>query len=73
MKKLAIIATFILGTSAIFGMDEKGWASTYESMSAFDSKIPELGNRPGYVKPIIDNLGNVLNSNWYVSASVPQI
>ncbi len=72
MKKLAIIATFILGTSAIFGMDEKGWASTYESMSAFDSKIPEFGNRPGYVKPIIDNLGNVLNSNWYVSASVPQ-
>lgn len=72
MKKLAIIATIILGTSALFAMDEKGWASTYESMSAFDSKIPVFGNRPGYVKPIIDNLGNVLNSNWYVSASVPQ-
>jgi len=53
-------------------MDENGWASTYESLAAFDSSIPVYGNRTGYVKPIIDNLGNVLNSNWYVSASVPQ-
>ena len=72
MKKIALTALFILGASTVFAMDENGWASTYESMSAFDSKIPEIGNRPGYVKPIIDNLGNVLNSNWYVSASVPQ-
>lgn len=74
MKKLAIITTFILGTSAIFGMDEDGWASTYESLSAFqsDNTSNPFANRPGYVKPIIDNLGNVLNSNWFVSASVPQ-
>ena len=68
MKKLALIATLILGASSAFA-DDSGWASEYESMSAFDS---QLGNRSGYVKPIIDNLGNVLNSNWYVSASVPQ-
>ena len=69
MKKLALIATLILGASSAFAMDDSGWASEYESMSAFDS---QLGNRSGYVKPIIDNLGNVLNSNWYSSASVPQ-
>ena len=68
MKKLALIATLILGASSAFA-DDSGWASEYESMSAFDS---QLGNRSGYVKPIIDNLGNVLNSNWYSSASVPQ-
>lgn len=69
MKKLALIATLLLGTSSVFSMEEGGWATTYESLSAFDS---QLGARPGYVKPIIDNLGNVLNSNWYISASVPQ-
>lgn len=69
MKKLALIATLFLGASSAFAMDDSGWASEYESMSAFDS---QLGNRSGYVKPIIDNLGNVLNSNWYSSASVPQ-
>lgn len=79
MKKLALIATLIIGVSSIFAMDENGWASTYESLSAFqsnpiapDGSINPYANRPGYVKPIIDNLGNVLNSNWYVSASVPQ-
>ena len=61
-----------MGASSIFAMDENGWASTYESLAAFDSNIPIYGNRPDYVKPIIDNLGNVLNSNWYVSASVPK-
>ena len=72
MKKIALTALFILGASSVFAMDEDGWASTYESLAAFDSKIAGYGNRPGYVKPIIDNLGNVLNSNWYVSASVPK-
>ena len=71
MKK-TLIATLILGAAAAFAMDEDGWASTYESLAAFDSKIIGYGNRPGYVKPIIDNLGNVLNSNWYISASVPK-
>ena len=69
MKKLALIATLVLGASSAFAMDGSGWASEFESMSAFDS---QYGNRAGYVKPIIDNLGNVLNSNWYSSASVPQ-
>ena len=68
MKKSALIATLILGASSVFAMDENGWATTYESMSAFES----ARGRSGYVKPIIDNLGNVLNSNWYISASVPQ-
>lgn len=58
-----------MGAAAASAMDDKGWATEFESMSAFDS---QYGNRSGYVKPIIDNLGNVLNSNWYVSASVPQ-
>ena len=50
-------------------MDADGWATERETMSAFDSRF---GDRTGYVKPIVDNLGNVLNSNWFVSASVPQ-
>ncbi|MCF0216613.1 MAG: hypothetical protein HUK21_09090 [Fibrobacteraceae bacterium] len=69
MKKLLVL--FSLLATTLFAMDENGWASTYESIAAFDSKIPVYGNRPGYVKPIINNLGNVLNSNWYVSSSVP--
>lgn len=59
----------MMGAAAATAMDDSGWATQFESMSAFDS---QLGNRSGYVKPIIDNLGNVLNSNWYASASVPQ-
>lgn len=58
-----------MGAAATSAMDENGWASEFESMSAFDSRY---GERSGYVKPIINNLGNVLNSNWYVSATVPQ-
>lgn len=71
MKKL-FLAALLMGATAASAMDEKGWATEFESLSAFDSQIPVYGDRPGYVKPIIDNLGNVLNSNWYVSASVPQ-
>ena len=79
MKKSALFAFLILGLGSAFATDEDGWASTYESLSAFqkspvskDGSLNPYANRPGYVKPIIDNLGNVLNSNWYVSASVPQ-
>lgn len=79
MKKSALFAFLILGLGSAFATDDDGWASTYESLSAFqkspvskDSSLNPYANRPGYVKPIIDNLGNVLNSNWYVSASVPQ-
>ena len=79
MKKSALFAFLVLGLGSAFATDEDGWASTYESLSAFqkspvskDSSLNPYANRPGYVKPIIDNLGNVLNSNWYVSASVPQ-
>ncbi len=79
MKKSALFAFLILGLGSAFATDEDGWASTYESLSAFqkspvskDGSSNPYANRPGYVKPIIDNLGNVLNSNWYVSASVPQ-
>lgn len=56
-------------------MDEKGWASIYESIAAFENRPngdARIFNRPDYVKPIITNLGNVLNSNWYVSASIPE-
>lgn len=68
MKKL-FLAALMMGAAAATAMDDSGWATQFESMSAFDS---QYGNRSGYVKPIIDNLGNVLNSNWYASASVPQ-
>ncbi len=60
-------------------MDEKGYASIYESIAAFEDRPQDkpnydarIFNRPGYVKPIVANLGNVLNSNWYVSSSIPQ-
>lgn len=77
MKIISRIALTVgcIAATATFAMDEKGWASTYESMAAFENRVggnPLIFNRPDYVKPIIDNLGNVLNSNWYVSASVPQ-
>ena len=68
MKKLALIAT-LFGVSSIFAMDADGWATERESMAAFDSRF---GDQSGYAKPIVENLGNVLNSNWYLSASVPQ-
>ena len=76
MKTLAKLSlAFLVGAvSFASAMDENGWASIYESIAAFEDR-PGAGspfNRPGYVKPIIDNLGNVLNSNWYVSANVPQ-
>ena len=56
-------------------MDDKGYASIYESIAAFENRTggdARMFNRPNYVKPIIDNLGPILNSNWYVSATVPQ-
>ncbi len=60
---------FVLSTSC-FAAE---WASIYHSLLAFDERsgIPDA-NRPGYVKPIATNLGTVLNSNWFSSASVPQ-
>ena len=61
--------------SLVSAMDDDGWASIYESIAAFEDRVggdARIFNRPGYVKPIIDNLGNVLNSNWYISANVPQ-
>lgn len=68
--------TAILGfTAAVNAMDENGWASIHETIAAFEDRPGDVTgwfNRPGYVKPIVTNLGNVLNSNWYVNASVPQ-
>lgn len=75
MKNFPKILLPLLLVSVVFAQewDEDGWASTYASMAAFENRPdgdPELFNRPGYVKPIIDNLGNVLNSNWFASATV---
>lgn len=77
MKTRAIffIAAFLSLTAAVNAMDENGWASIHESIAAFEDRPGDATgwfNRPGYVKPIVANLGNVLNSNWYVNASVPQ-
>ena len=67
---------FLMGAATVASaVDDKGWANVYESIAAFENRPggdAHIFNRPGYVKPIIDNLGNVLNSNWYVSANVPQ-
>ena len=45
------------------------WATNYQAMSAFDS---DLGNQPGYIKPIATYVGSVLNANWISNAGVPQ-
>lgn len=77
MKKLAKFTTAIILAAAAFANAD--WASIYHTLIAFDERVfDDAGNfladanRPGYVKPIINNLGNVLNSNWYTSATVPQ-
>lgn len=73
MKTASRLAlAIILAISASFAMDENGWASSYESIAAFDKSNPYFGNRPGYVKPIITNLSTILNSNWVSSAGVPR-
>ena len=72
--KLLLVSGLCLAAVAT-AMDDKGYASIYESIAAFEDRPggdARYFNRPGYVKPIIENLGNVLNSNWYVSANVPQ-
>ena len=68
-------AFLMVSASLASAMDDGGWASIYESIAAFEDRPggdARYFNRPGYVKPIIENLGNVLNSNWYISANVPQ-
>ncbi|WP_173383354.1 twin-arginine translocase TatA/TatE family subunit [Fibrobacter succinogenes] len=76
MKTLTKLTLAILIGAATFATakDENGWATIYETLAAFEDRPGAASpfNRPGYVKPIIENLGNVLNSNWYVSANVPQ-
>lgn len=71
ISRIAVVLT--LATTAIsFAMDEDGWATSYESIAAFDKSNPLYGNRPDYVKPIITNIGSILNSNWISSSGVPQ-
>lgn len=69
MKKIKILLAILFFA---FGSAFADWASIYHSMIAFDER-PEIidGNRPGYVKPIITQLGTVLNGNWVHSANVP--
>ena len=72
--KLLLVSGLCLAAVAT-AMDDKGYASIYESIAAFENRAggdARIFNRPGYVKPIITNLGPVLNSNWNVSATVPQ-
>lgn len=71
-KSRIALALILASATATYAMDDDGWATTYESLSAFDSSIPIYGNRPDYVKPIITNLGTILNSNWVSSAGVPK-
>lgn len=70
MKHFAKILSVLLMGAAIsaYATDSEGWATTSESLSAFY----KASNRAGYVKPIVSVIGNVLNSNWYASASVPK-
>lgn len=71
MKNISrfILAFSLTIASTTFAMDENGWATVPEILSAFDSKAP-FGNRPGYVKPLVNNIGTILNSNWISSATV---
>ena len=72
--KLLLVSGLCLA-AAVGAMDDKGYASIYESIAAFENRAggdPRIFNRPNYVKPIITNLGPVLNSNWYISATVPE-
>lgn len=75
MKRLLL---FLMSVAiATYAMDDNGYASIFESLASFENRADQSAcngcfNRPGYVKPIITNLGNVLNSNWYASASVPK-
>lgn len=73
MKKINLILAFLTATASL-SFAEPEWASIYHSLIAFDKRegLPD-GNRPGYVKPLATNLGTVLNSNWYASASVPEV
>lgn len=64
-----ILSALIMGAAlSANAADANGWATTNETLAAFY----KISGQSGYVKPIIDNIGNVLNSNWYASASVPQ-
>ncbi len=64
-----IISALFMGAAITANAaDANGWATTNESLSAFYKS----SGRAGYVKPIVDNIGNVLNSNWYASSSVPK-
>ena len=69
MKKIKFFLTALLFT---FGSASADWASIYHSIIAFDETGLPDGNRPGYVQPIITQLGTVLNGNWVHSADVPQ-
>lgn len=69
MKKIQILLTSIF---IAFGSASADWASIYHSIIAFDETGLPDGNRPGYVQPIITQLGTVLNGNWVHSANVPQ-
>ena len=76
--KLFLISGLCLAAT-VGAMDDKGYASIYESIAAFEDRpndkpgyVARIFNRPDYVRPIIGNLGNVLNSNWYISASIPE-
>lgn len=71
MKNILKLALFTLATATLTFADPE-WASIYHSLIAFDDSGVRDGNRPGYVKPIATDLGSVLNSNLYASASVPQ-
>ncbi len=71
MKKTNLFLAFIAAAASL-SFAEPEWASIYHSLIAFDDSGVRDGNRPGYVKPIATDLGSVLNSNLYASASVPQ-
>lgn len=62
-----LITLFMMATAmSAYAADLNGWATTTETLTAFE----KASKRSGYVKPIIDNIGNVLNSNWYEGATI---
>ncbi|MCQ2092043.1 MAG: hypothetical protein MJY85_05135 [Fibrobacter sp.] len=68
MKTINKLITLFMMATAIsaYAADINGWATTTETLNAF----VKANNRAGYVKPIIDNIGNVLNSNWFSGSTI---
>ncbi|MDR1760245.1 MAG: hypothetical protein LBR60_06940 [Fibrobacter sp.] len=68
MKFKKFFSVLIAAASVSFAAD---WASSYQTMIAFDKTRAE-GNRPGYVKPLATYFSAVQNGSWLTGVTVPK-